>query len=720
MRPFITGYFILFLALNGFGQTVFIPDLQFRDVLNNWAPGLVDAAGNMPLNNTGMHPDEFVLQVNWTPADLAGIEALENLSDLTISCDAGVNLSLASIGQSGHLTLIDLPLPALPSIVYAEQITLHRAPLMTAFPLINVPGLVFLEFDSLVALQSTPIIPDGVQQLNLRAYPAAIPMPLLPQSLFMFRCKATDHTSLPNPFPDYMDVIELDSMPNLTLLPAPLPPVFLQITIARTGLTSIDIGPGGNASLQLNDNLALQTLQSASLIGQCMIENCFALTNVILDGSSNGQGWMQIDGTPVLESLAFGTGWMHIQVQTNSTLASISEFPPELQELQLHGSVLQSLPLFPEGLLYVTVMDTTLIELPTLPSTLIELNINGSNQVATLPTLPTGLQTLDISGTQIACLPGLPDGLQVLQLDNTNVDCMPNHPPAIPQLFPLCTILNTSCPEYAPYISGHVFRDGDGNGVQDLGEPDLFNATITASPSGYMTGTDSVGNYLTALPLGTHTITVQAVQPYVLGSLPAEYNIQLPDQDTIITDLDFGIQMDTLVVDTRVQITAYSMVRPGYDQFFQLQVDNYGPTAYDVEVILEYDPVLVATGGFPLPQIEPTELVWLVDSIPAGGQVLFFGEFYTPVTTPIGYQFGMIARVLPIHLQDINPNNNTFWIPVTVVSSFDPERQTRHATFSNSGRSCYRANGTIPCSFSEYRNIPSGSRVDHGYTERRP
>ena len=60
-------------------------------------------------------------------------------------------------------------------------------------------------------------------------------------------------------------------------------------------------------------------------------------------------------------------------------------------------------------------------------------------------------------------------------------------------------------------ITGHVFEDTDGNGVQEAGEPDLagVDVTITDSQSGTQTvTTDASGNYSATVPDGNTSADV--------------------------------------------------------------------------------------------------------------------------------------------------------------------------------------------------------------------
>ena len=121
-----------------FGQTVFIPDLQFRDVLNNWAPGLVDVNGDMPMDNASLTPSDWDLIVDWTPCDLTGMESLEGLLDLRITfMDPGMELTWVSASPSLQSMVVQsFPSTVFPSVANGslERLWVNDAPQLITLP----------------------------------------------------------------------------------------------------------------------------------------------------------------------------------------------------------------------------------------------------------------------------------------------------------------------------------------------------------------------------------------------------------------------------------------------------------------------------------------------------------------------------------------------------------------------------------------------------------
>ncbi len=68
-------------------------------------------------------------------------------------------------------------------------------------------------------------------------------------------------------------------------------------------------------------------------------------------------------------------------------------------------------------------------------------------------------------------------------------------------------------------ISGHVFADLDGNGTQDVGEPNLINIDVVITDSlgnSQTVSTDLLGNYTATVPVGSTTANVDESDPDML------------------------------------------------------------------------------------------------------------------------------------------------------------------------------------------------------------
>src|SRR4030095_14501276 len=75
----------------------------------------------------------------------------------------------------------------------------------------------------------------------------------------------------------------------------------------------------------------------------------------------------------------------------------------------------------------------------------------------------------------------------------------------------------------AATVTGHLYLDVDGNGAQDVGEPNLANVdvVITKSTGGTVTvSTDASGNWTVSVPPGSTTANVDETDPQFVAALP--------------------------------------------------------------------------------------------------------------------------------------------------------------------------------------------------------
>ncbi len=98
-------------------------------------------------------------------------------------------------------------------------------------------------------------------------------------------------------------------------------------------------------------------------------------------------------------------------------------------------------------------------------------------------------------------------------------------------------------------ISGHKWRDDNGNGVIDAGEPGLPNVTIChlvypgALPAGPCVATDSNGDYSFLVPPGGYVVSEQLISGYVNNTyIPttSHYHLVTVAAGQVVTGVNFG------------------------------------------------------------------------------------------------------------------------------------------------------------------------------------
>lgn len=240
MRKLLLPLFLL-TGIASVAQLVYIPDVQFRAVLNNAQPDLVDANGFMEPGNQAFFNLEFT--VDWTPADLDGIEAL-GFDNLVIHFDPGVVLTWDTMPSLNSLVLENVPLTEMPYIDPANQMQnlyVHGAPQMTT---VNpIPDLVWnLWLKDMPALTAVPVLPANLETVQLDRYPASLAWPVLPSLVSALTVRNDGHTDLPVMTPN-INWLVIDSMPNITVFP--LLPAFLGwMDVRNAGFTSITVRAG--------------------------------------------------------------------------------------------------------------------------------------------------------------------------------------------------------------------------------------------------------------------------------------------------------------------------------------------------------------------------------------------------------------------------------------------------------------------------------------------
>lgn len=139
----------------------------------------------------------------------------------------------------------------------------------------------------------------------------------------------------------------------------------------------------------------------------------------------------------------------------------------------------------------------------------------------------------------------------------------------------------------ASVISGTVFRDDDGDGLQGGFEPGLFGVTVyldrdlsgSLTAGDVQTTTDIHGSYsFGGLTAGTYVVR-QNLNPNQTQTFPAGgagHTVTLPDDNSTVAGRNFGSQLarpDLLVTLTSVP----ALLVPGQRHAFQWQVQNLGP-----------------------------------------------------------------------------------------------------------------------------------------------
>ncbi|WP_304036270.1 gliding motility-associated C-terminal domain-containing protein [Mesonia mobilis] len=105
-------------------------------------------------------------------------------------------------------------------------------------------------------------------------------------------------------------------------------------------------------------------------------------------------------------------------------------------------------------------------------------------------------------------------------------------------------------------LTGHVYYDTNGNGVQDVGEPNLPNITVTVTDligNTYILETDINGNWSVILPVGEAISEIDETDPdfpeNVIQTEGTNPTVSMIDSDTVIAEND-GYHNPNLIIET--------------------------------------------------------------------------------------------------------------------------------------------------------------------------
>lgn len=224
-------------------------------------------------------------------------------------------------------------------------------------------------------------------------------------------------------------------------------------------------------------------------------------------------------------------------------------------------------------------------------------------------------------------------------------------------------------------ISGLVYNDANGNGVQDGGETGIQNKEIIMQPGNYRTLTDANGEYELLVRPGTYTLDVEVPLYYnkTAPASPGTHTVTFATSGGSSTGNDFGLNVAENVQDLRVALNGW-FVRPGFSTTYWLDYQNVGTTTEDVTITFTHDGRLTYDQSTPAEDsYSPNTATFTVLGLEPGQGGTYFIEMTgaTPPGLEIGDTVVSYASIDPI-AGDTIPDNNLDTLTQIVVGSFDP------------------------------------------------
>ncbi len=142
-------------------------------------------------------------------------------------------------------------------------------------------------------------------------------------------------------------------------------------------------------------------------------------------------------------------------------------------------------------------------------------------------------------------------------------------------------------------IAGTKWRDNNGDGIRQEGEPGIPGWTIRLDPGAIFTTTDSDGDYFFSfLPPNTYTVSEvqRANWQQTFPTAPGTHTLVVDAGQTFV-DRNFGNQPIANVQDLAVSV-AGGIARPGFQKYYGIAYENKGTVNVDGDVTFNLPPEL--------------------------------------------------------------------------------------------------------------------------------
>lgn len=239
-------------------------------------------------------------------------------------------------------------------------------------------------------------------------------------------------------------------------------------------------------------------------------------------------------------------------------------------------------------------------------------------------------------------------------------------------------MITTYCsftPAQSNMLTGNLNLD-NGQGCSDptaTGFPNTLVQAVQGSNS-YGVLSDDLGNYDLYVDTGATSTSVVSNLPPYFSVLPASHSSNFTGYGTTET-VGFCIEPNSQVDDLNVTIIPISFAQPGETTVYKIVYENMGSTVLNGQVTFQYDD---SKQNFV--SATPTETSVTANILNFGFTSLLplhsreiLIEMLTgiPPVVELGDVLTFTAAITP-NTNDYTPNDNTFQLEQTVVSSFDP------------------------------------------------
>lgn len=226
-------------------------------------------------------------------------------------------------------------------------------------------------------------------------------------------------------------------------------------------------------------------------------------------------------------------------------------------------------------------------------------------------------------------------------------------------------------------ISGFVYHDINGNNRKDTNEPPIVAAKISSKKSGAFVLSDSTGFY-TLIADVTDSDTISASYENKYATITPTLHITTKSD----TGKHFAIKLSPNVQDLKIDITALTPPRPGFNNSYILTIKNVGSINVNSKVIFKYQPKQTLIQSSVPPTSNTNQLViWNFNALKPTETKKIQVDMKTALDVVIQSEMLNNATIEPI-AGDTFKADNVDTLVQTVVGSYDPN--DKQVTFNNS------------------------------------
>ncbi|MCK6639407.1 MAG: T9SS type A sorting domain-containing protein [Bacteroidia bacterium] len=219
-------------------------------------------------------------------------------------------------------------------------------------------------------------------------------------------------------------------------------------------------------------------------------------------------------------------------------------------------------------------------------------------------------------------------------------------------------------------ITGKVWYDTNGNGLNDNGENPAPYYPVEISSLSYTTYTDLNGVYSFYVDSGAYS--VNPVQDYyVISSIPSSHAGAVNANSPVDSLNDFGLIQAPNINDLEVVITSYSVARSNTPRHYNIEYINHGSNLQNATLTLQDDFVHAFTSSNPAEDFIVADTVYYTQTALSPGQRTNVTASYVLGIHPVGTPVECSAHVSPT-LNDTTPDNNHDTLGVLLMASLDP------------------------------------------------